>query len=68
MKKFTPGKRVSRTVKIRSCDRALRDAEWVLCFSENGLSIRRLGERAESAMNLSWRSVIGHALIHRGAK
>lgn len=65
MKLFTPGKKISRVVKIRSSDRALRDAEFVLTFSENGLDIRRSGAREE--IHLSWRSVVSHALIHKGA-
>jgi hypothetical protein len=66
MKPFTPGKRVSRVVKIKSCDRALADGEFILTFSENGLSVRRRGARKTDGLNLSWRSIVGHVLIHKG--
>lgn len=65
MKAFTPGKIVRRVIKIRSSDRAIADAEWVLSFGEKGLGIRRAGARTSETFHLSWRSVIGHAVIHR---
>lgn len=65
MKKFTPGKVIKRVVKIRASDRAIADAEWIIAISEGGIRIRRLGDRAEGSFGCTWRSVIGHALIHR---
>lgn len=65
MRPFTPGKRIVRTTKIKSCDRAISDAVWVLSLSEGGVRMKRHGEHAEGTMSLSWRSVISHALIHR---
>jgi hypothetical protein len=64
MKTFRPGKVIRRTIKIRSSDRAISDAEWVLSMSEGGLRFRRLGERKDEERHLSWRSIIGHGLIH----
>lgn len=64
MQKFS--KTIERVVKIRSCDRALADKVWVLSLGPSGIRIRRHGEPAETAMHLSWRSVISHALIHLG--
>lgn len=67
MKGFRPGKVIKRVVKIRSSDRAISDAEWILAISEHGIRIRRLGDRQDGSFGVSWRSVIGHALIHRAA-
>lgn len=68
MKPFTLNKVIRRTVIIKSSDLAIADAEWVLAFGLDGVRIRRRGAAKESAMHLSWRSVIGHALIHKGTK
>lgn len=57
-------KEIERQIKIRSSDRAISDCEWVLTMGESGVHMRRLGEREEEAHFLSWRSIIGHALIH----
>jgi len=65
VKNFTPGKALRRIVKIRSSDRSIADAEWILSISESGVRIRRKGDRLEGAFAVSWRSIIGHALIHR---
>src|SRR5574341_17098 len=67
VKRFNESKRkvIKRVVKIRSSDRAIADAEWGLALSEAGVRIWRLGHLSEGTMHLSWRSVIGHALIHR---
>lgn len=67
MKPFHPTKILRRTVKIKSSDRTLADAEWVLTLGAAGVSIKRLGAHG-AGMRLSWRSVIGHALIHRGER
>lgn len=68
MKQFTPNKVIRRSITIRSCDRALADAEWVLALDQGGVRIRRLGEHKSAQMYLTWRSVIGHALIHKGVR
>jgi hypothetical protein len=68
MKSFVKRKCIRRLIKIKSSDRALPDTEWILTFTENGLRVRRLGEHKEHEMAISWRSVIGHVLIHRGVK
>lgn len=57
-------KTVRRTVTIRSSDRAISDAEWILEIGPSGIGIRRFGEKHRPYF-LSWRSIIGHALIHR---
>jgi hypothetical protein len=68
MKPFTLGKVIRRTVKIKASDRALPDTEWVLSFDSQGVRVRRLGESKHSQSYLSWRSVIGHSLIHRNLR
>jgi hypothetical protein len=65
VKNFRPGKVIKRAVKIRSSDRSIADALWVLSISEAGVRVKRHGEHAEGSMSLSWRSIISHALIHR---
>lgn len=60
MQKFT--RAIERTVKLRASDRALPNPEFVLTFQESGVTIRRKGESGN--WFLSWRSVIGHAMIH----
>ena len=60
MKRFT--KILKRVVIIRSVDPALSHAPWYLEVGPRGVSIRRKGEH--STFHLSWRSIIGHALIH----
>jgi hypothetical protein len=64
MQEFT--KTIERVVKIRSSDRAISDAEFILSIGPSGIRIRRRCEPIETAMMLSWRSVISHALIHLG--
>lgn len=68
MKQFTPNKVIRRTVRIRASDRALPDVDWVLALDGQGVRIRRLGESKHAQMYLTWRSVIGHALIHKGVR
>lgn len=63
MKAFHPTKLFKRIVKIRSSDRAIADAQWVLTFGISGIIMHKLGHRSES-WRLSWRSVISHALVH----
>ena len=65
MRAFTPGKVIKRVVKIKSSDRAIADAQWIVAMDETGVRIKRFGSHGEGSMHLSWRSVIGHALIHR---
>lgn len=64
MKEFSKTKVIRRHVKIRSFDRALADADWVLTFTASGVRIRRLHERKADEKFLSWRSVIGHRVMH----
>lgn len=66
MQHFRPGRRVSRAVTIHASDPDLPDTTWVLTFTADGLFIRRHGAPRRAALFLSWRSVVGHALIHRG--
>jgi len=61
---FPKDKTIYREVTIKSSDPAIEDATWVLGFSINGMTIRRKGEQDQ--LRLSWRSIVGHALIHRG--
>lgn len=68
MKPFTANKVIRRTVKIKASDRALPDTEWVLSLDGQGVRIRRLGTSKHDNVYLSWRSVIGHALIHHQRK
>jgi hypothetical protein len=65
VKGFKPGKCVKRLIKIKSSDRAISDADWVLTISGSGVTMKRFGDHAEGTMSLSWRSIISHALIHR---
>ena len=65
---FRPNKVIKRTVVIKSCDRAISDAPWVVAMSASGVRIRREGARLEDSYQLSWRSVISHALIHNTRK
>jgi hypothetical protein len=62
MQPFT--RTIDRVVSIKASDPALEDTEWVIHIGPEGLSVRRRGEGAESAIPLTWRSIIGHALIH----
>lgn len=64
MKPFT--KTIRRVVKIRSSDRAMPDRDFVIVIGPSGLTIREFGAPKEDGMGLSWRSVIGHVLIHKG--
>jgi len=68
MKEFKIGKVIRRQVTIRSSDRALPNTAWILTLDGGGVRIRRLQERKENEMFLSWRSVISHALIHKQAR
>lgn len=63
MKAFHPTKVFRRVVKIGSHDRSLPDREWILTIGSFGVEIRRMSSR-ESPRRLSWRSIIGTALIH----
>lgn len=64
MKDFT--KIIKRRVKIRSSDRAMADRTFVISIGPSGLTVREFGAPKEDGLSLSWRSVIGHALIHKG--
>jgi hypothetical protein len=64
VKGFKPGKCVKRLIKIKSSDRAISDAEWVLTISASGVTMKRFGEHSHGQTHLSWRSIIGHSLIH----
>lgn len=61
MKNFD--KRLKRQVTIRGSDPAIGNADWVLTLDGQGVRFHRLGHRSES-WGLSWRSVIGVALVH----
>lgn len=65
MKTFT--KRLRRLVRIPSSDRAIPTAEWVLELDDRGVQLHRLGHRRES-WRLTWRQVIGHALLHNAGR
>ena len=65
MRVFHPTKVIRRAVTIKSSDRALPNSVWVLTISATGVNIHKLGHKSKS-YRLSWRSIIGHALIHRG--
>lgn len=62
---FPKNKTIFREVTIAAGDRGLPDQTFELGFGPNGLTIRRKGETG-SKKHLSWRQVIGHALIHCG--
>lgn len=62
-KPFTPNKVLRRAVTFKSSDRAIPDAEWIVSLTGAGVRAHRRGRRGESWF-LSWRSVLGHALIH----
>lgn len=63
MKAFPENKVLRRVIKIKSSDRAIADAQWVLELGVFGVRIHRLNHRSEQ-WSLSWRSVISHALVH----
>ena len=62
MKQFHATKVIRRSVTIKSSDRALPNREWVLTMGAFGVEIRKMGSKEKR--RLSWRSIIGHALIH----
>ncbi len=64
MKTFT--KTLRRLVTIRSCDPALPDGNFVVYLGPEGVAIRRMGESKERTRSLSWKSIVGTALIHQG--
>ena len=64
MKDFT--KTLKRRVKIRSSDRAMADRTFVITIGPSGLTVREFGAPKEDGMSVSWRSIIGHVLIHKG--
>jgi len=66
VKPFTANKVLRRSIVIKSSDRAIADSEWVLSLGLEGVRIRRLNSPKHTALHLSWRSIIGHALIHKG--
>lgn len=65
MKVFTKG--LKRLIRIRSSDRALGTAEWVLEMDESGVTFHRLGARKDY-WSLTWRQIIGHGLIHSAGR
>jgi hypothetical protein len=65
MKLFKPGKVIKRVVKIRSSDKAIADAEWIVALDGAGVRIKRFGAHGEGTMFLTWRSIVGHCLIHK---
>lgn len=66
MREFRTDKVSRRQIKIKSSDRAIADAVWALEIGVMGVSMWRMGVRADDH-HLSWRSIISHALLH-GAK
>jgi hypothetical protein len=52
-----------RLVTIRASDPAIKRSQWVLSFGPRGLTVRRYGT-TEDSHYLSWRSIIGYALVH----
>jgi len=66
MKSFT--KNIRRYLKIRASDQAMADGEFVIQIGESGVKFKRFGEVKGRVWSLSWRSIIGHALIHGGSR
>jgi hypothetical protein len=58
--------KMTRKLVVKASDRAIADAEWLLTMGPEGVEMRKLGDDEEYF--LSWRSIIGHALIHRAKK
>jgi len=63
VKHFPLNKVLRRLVVIKSSDRAIAPAKWVVEIGLGGVRFYRLRQRDE-VWSLSWRSVIGHALVH----
>lgn len=62
MKDFHPNKVLRRHVRIKSSDPSIPAADWIVSLSGQGIHIRRA--RSSDAFRVSWRSVIGYALVH----
>ena len=57
---------IDRAITIPSNDPGLDDTEWVLTIGPSGVTSRRKGET--ESVHLTWRQIIGHALIHSGGR
>jgi len=63
MKEFS--KEEERVVRVKAFDPALEDKSFVIAMDADGMSVRRLGGSGKP-MFVSWRSLVGIFLIHRG--
>lgn len=61
---FPPNKVLFRDVVVKTPDRALPARTFVVGIDGQGVRVRRKGEKEESQTRLSWRTIIGLALIH----
>lgn len=57
-------KRLRRMVTVKAGSPEFEDAVWVLDMDPVSLSVRRLGASKGSAKRISWRGIIGMALVH----
>lgn len=65
MKELT--KTIVRSVTLRASDPGLEDAQWVLRLQPEGVVVRRRGAPKETGRKISWRAVIGTALVFNKA-
>ena len=57
---------ITREITLKASDSAVADWRWVLEMSQGGVAMHRVDEK--EVYFLSWRSIIGHALIHRAVR
>lgn len=62
MKAFT--KTIKRSVELISGDRDLPNTVWIIAMGGNGIRLKKLGKSNKASLSLTWRQIIGHALIH----
>lgn len=61
MREFTKG--IRRLVRIPSRDPAIDEAEWIVACNTEGVFVRRLGAKKSEGRRITWRRVIGEALL-----
>jgi hypothetical protein len=63
MKAFPENKALRRVIKIKSSDRAIADAQFILEIGIFGVRWHRYGSKSQR-WQLSWRSILSHGLLH----
>jgi hypothetical protein len=57
---------IVREVTMKASDPSVSDWRWVLRMTPDGVEMHRVDE--DGTFFLSWRSIIGHAMIHRAGR